>query len=90
MLKIQQRKDTFLASRWAAKEAAYKAFTRHRIPFPDFKIANDSKGRPELKLEGMALDLAKEMKIGETFLSISHDTDYATATVILTTQPPQL
>lgn len=87
---IQHRKDTFLASRWAAKEAAYKAFSKYRIPFPDIKIVSGAKSRPELQFEGRALEVATELKVGDTFLSISHDTDYATATVILTRQAPTL
>jgi phosphopantetheine--protein transferase-like protein len=28
----------FLASRWAVKEAAFKAFHGHRVPFPDLRV----------------------------------------------------
>lgn len=89
-LQTQSRKDSFLASRWAAKEAAYKAFSRARIPFPDFIIRKSDKGAPELLFEGKALELSQELGLGDPFLSISHDTDYATATVILQKIKPTL
>ena len=72
-----------MASRWAAKEAAYKAFSRWRIPFPDFVITNGERGAPELKFEGMAKELSEQLKLESPLLSVSHDTAYATATVIL-------
>jgi holo-[acyl-carrier protein] synthase len=80
---IQSKKDTFLASRWAAKEAAYKAFSRTRIPFPDFLITKSDKGAPELSFDGKAKEISLEMGLIAPLLSISHDTDYATATVLL-------
>jgi holo-[acyl-carrier protein] synthase len=34
----QQKEVEFLASRWAVKEAATKAFARYRVPFPDMYV----------------------------------------------------
>jgi holo-[acyl-carrier protein] synthase len=83
----QRKRETFLASRWAAKEATFKAFSRWRIPFPDFYIHSQANGQPELSFEGMALELSNQLSLSKPLLSISHDGDYATATVILTKAP---
>lgn len=82
-IKLQAKKDTFLAARWAAKEAAYKAFSRWRIPFPDIVVSNNERGAPELKFEGMAKEIAEQLQLESPLLSMSHDTAYATATVLL-------
>jgi holo-[acyl-carrier protein] synthase len=82
-ISLSSKRSTFLASRWAAKEAAYKAFSRVRIPFPDFIVSKSDKGAPELTFEGIALEVSQQLDLGIPLISISHDTDYATATVIL-------
>lgn len=87
-IKLQAKKDTFLASRWAAKEAAYKAFSRWRIPFPDLVVTSKGSGAPELTFEGMAKELADQLKLESPLLSLSHDTAYATATVLLRGSTP--
>lgn len=87
---VHAKRETFLASRWAAKEAAYKAFSKWRIPFPDLKVSKSERGNPVLMFEGMAKQISLEMDLGEPLLSISHDTEYATATVILQRKQPSL
>lgn len=87
---MEAKKETYLASRWAAKEAAYKAFSKWRLPFPDLKVAKSDKGIPILIFEGMAKQISQQLDLGEPLLSISHDTDYATATVILQKKMPTL
>jgi len=76
----------FLARRFAAKEAVVKAygtgFTRG-ITFQDIVVSHDAAGKPLLLLSGRALELQQEMGIGEKFISISDEQEYAVAFVTL-------
>ena len=76
----------FLARRFAAKEAVVKAygtgFTRG-MTFRDIVVSHDAAGKPLLLLSGRALELQHEMGIGETFISISDEQEYAVAFVTL-------
>lgn len=76
----------FLARRFAAKEAVVKAygtgFTRG-MTFRDIVVSHDAAGKPMLLLSGRALELQQEMGIGETFISISDEQEYAVAFVTL-------
>ena len=72
------------AARFAAKEAFFKALgTGIVTALTDVEIRNDSRGKPEIFLEGDAKILADEKNVKEIFLSISHSREYATAVVIL-------
>jgi holo-[acyl-carrier protein] synthase len=70
----------FLARRFAAKEAVVKAygtgFTRG-MTFQDIVVSHDAAGKPLLLLSGRALELQYEMGIGEKFISISDELEYA-------------
>ena len=76
----------FLARRFAAKEAVVKAygtgFTRG-MTFQDIVVSHDAAGKPLLLLSGRALELQYEMGIGEKFISISDELEYAVAFVTL-------
>jgi holo-[acyl-carrier protein] synthase len=76
----------FLARRFAAKEAVVKAygtgFTRG-MTFHDIVVSHDAAGKPLLLLSGRALELQYEMGIGEKFISISDELEYAVAFVTL-------
>ena len=76
----------FLARRFAAKEAVVKAygtgFTRG-MTFQDIVVSHDAAGKPLLVLAGRALELQREMGIGEKFISISDEQEYAVAFVTL-------
>lgn len=77
------------AARWAAKEATIKAWSdsmwgeapllgesiHHLV-----EVVTDAWGRPRLRLHG---DVAKYLADTETHVSLSHDGDYATAIVTL-------
>lgn len=41
-----EAKTSFIASRWAAKEAVYKALNNHDILFINIEILNDLNGKP--------------------------------------------
>ena len=76
----------YLAKRWAAKEAAAKALGTgigRGISFQHFEISNDALGAPQLQFTGSALELAQQRQITSVLLSISDETHYAMATVIL-------
>ncbi|ETI56829.1 holo-[acyl-carrier-protein] synthase [Phytophthora nicotianae CJ01A1] len=89
---------TFLASRWAVKEATFKAFQRYRVPFPEIhavRRGNEELAVPtalpvtenskalKLQFSGETEALAKRLRLVEPMVSISHDGDYAVAYVLL-------
>lgn len=76
----------FLAKRFAAKEAAAKALGtgfRDGLGLRDFIIVNDARGRPGLEFAGRARELGEALGVGERFVSISDERDYAVAFVTL-------
>ncbi len=82
-------KAASLAGRWAAKEAFLKALGRSvkHIPYGDIEVVRSTHGPVHLRLHGRA---AREMEAaggGSCILSISHEKDYAIATVLLQTSP---
>ncbi|MGD8631118.1 MAG: holo-ACP synthase [Gammaproteobacteria bacterium] len=76
----------FLSRRFAAKEAVVKAYGTgftQGMTFQDIAVSHDAAGKPMLLLSGRALELQQEMGIGETFISISDEQEYAVAFVTL-------
>ncbi len=63
-------KISFLAGRWAAKEAIFKAWDKAPNDFRKIEIFNDKNGKPYLKDKNNIL------------ISISHGQDYAIAFAI--------
>lgn len=61
----------FLAGRWAAKEAIYKALGRPRLTWQDIKILNAASGAPLATVSGCKIHL-----------SISHEREFAIAYAI--------
>ena len=87
-----------LASRFAAKEAFIKALGSARvgrpplqsqIPLIDIEVIIDEWGRPAIELHGLAQDLAHALKLGPIWVSLSHEDEFATATVILESRAPK-
>ncbi len=76
----------YVAGRFAAKEAAMKAlgtgFARG-VTFQDAEILPLPSGHPELKLRGMALNVARKLGAQRWHVSISHERNMAGAVVIL-------
>ncbi len=81
-----------LAVRYAAKEAAIKAFDLAcarkgmrgaRVSLSEIEVTRDEAGRPWLALHGDAEALAEKLGADRAWLSLSHDGDYATAVVAL-------
>ncbi len=72
---------TFLASRWAAKEALHKAIRTKRLLFPEIEIQSGPRGAPEFFLHGAAHEWAVAQGL-QTRLTLSHEGEYAVAFVI--------
>ncbi len=75
----------FLAKRFAAKEAAVKALGTgigRGVGWHQVSIEKDSLGRPLLKFNGMAADIAGQKGITQWHLSYSDERHYVVATVI--------
>ncbi len=66
---LEEKKAQYLASRWASKEAIYKA--NHDEHYLSYSILNKDNGEPYA-------DGHEEIKI-----SISHDGEYAVASVLI-------
>jgi len=70
------------AARFAAKEAAAKAFGRP-LRWHDVEITTDELGRPSLALSGEAAALARAFEGVRLLVSLSHSRDHAVACVLL-------
>ncbi|MBQ6335348.1 MAG: holo-ACP synthase [Erysipelotrichaceae bacterium] len=69
----EERKISFLAGRFAAKEAIIKALSDFEYPeMSDLDIVNDEKGKPEISYKDYDL-----------LVSISHERKFATAVALL-------
>jgi len=76
----------FLAKRFAAKEAAAKALGtgfRDGLSLKHPVVAHDAHGKPLLEWHGAGCEFIERFGVGESFLSIADETDYAIAYVIL-------
>ncbi len=77
---------SFLAKRFAAKEATAKAFGtgfRQGLRLPDIAVGHDNMGKPILLFHDNALNLVKKFHIGASHISISDEQDYVIAYVVL-------
>eukprot|EP01134_Creolimax_fragrantissima_P006944 CFRG6944T1 len=73
----------YLASRWAVKEAVYKAVHPHIVGWQDSSVRKLSTGGPELNASPHLQSVLTEIGAKKSFLSISHDGDYSIAHIIL-------
>ena len=74
------------AARFAAKEAFVKALGTGfsaGIRWRDIGIVNNEKGKPDLVLEGTALEFAQKMGATRYLVSLSHDPTHAAVVVVL-------
>ena len=74
-----------LAARWAAKEAFVKALGPEAasVPYRDVEVVRDASGAPSLRLHGKAREALAGRGATQALVSLSHERDHATATVIL-------
>jgi len=82
----KKRSAQHYALRFAAKEAFLKALgtgLRDGLSWSDMEVINDPQGKPELNLTGRAEELFRQNSLAHVFLSLSHDGNYAIASVIL-------
>jgi holo-[acyl-carrier protein] synthase len=80
------RPEHFLAKRFAAKEAAAKAFGtgfRGTFGLRDIRVTHDSLGCPRLVLAGGAQAHAARLGVRALHITLSDEADYAVAFVIL-------
>ena len=83
---LEQRRDraTALAGRWAAKEAAVKAFVgKAGALWHDFEVRRHASGAPEMFFHGRAAVTAQRLGVVRAFVSITHDAGVAAAVVVL-------
>lgn len=74
-----------LAARFAAKEAVLKALgtgLRGGMSWQDIEVRRDSLGKPEVYLQGYALERAQQIGVGRVLVSLSHTHAYAIAQAI--------
>jgi holo-[acyl-carrier protein] synthase len=80
------RPGRHLAVRFAAKEAFLKALgigMFQGVAWNNIEILNDPLGRPLMNVRGGAKKICQEKGITEIFVSISHETEYGVAHVLL-------
>ncbi|GAA0199605.1 holo-ACP synthase [Kangiella japonica] len=85
----KKNKPTYLAKRFAAKEAISKALgtgMREGIDFKQLSIVSNQLGKPEVVLQGKAEEWAQNNKITRVHLSISDERDAAVAFAIAETE----
>ena len=76
----------FLAKRFAAKEAAAKALGtgfRDGLSLKHAVVVHDEFGKPLLQWQGAGCEFIERLAVGESFLSIADESDYAIAYVVL-------
>ena len=83
---IDDKKVTFLAKQFAAKEAVSKALGTgigKDIRFNQIEILRNSDGKPYLNDDGMITTIFNDLGITKTHVSLSDEKKYALAFVIL-------
>lgn len=84
-----QRRCESYAGKFAAKEAFSKALGTGISGFSlkDVYVVSDSKGKPEFRVTGKALELVEELcgKNSRIHVSISHEKEYAVAYAVIET-----
>ncbi len=77
---------SYLATRFAAKEAAAKALGTGfgcGVGYKSIEIKNNNQGKPMLKFINSALELARQKQVENVLVSLSDEKHYVVAMVIL-------
>lgn len=77
---------TYLATRFAAKEAAAKALGTGfgpNVQYKSIEVGNEKSGKPKLSFLKGALNLADRKNVAQVFLSLSDEKHYVVAMVVL-------
>lgn len=79
-----KREISYIAGRWAAKEAALKAFGTGMgaLSMPEIGVFTHESGQPYIMLYARAKVRAEQLGIDRWHLSITHDGGLATAFVV--------
>lgn len=73
-----------LAVRFAAKEAFIKAIGGEiTVPFRDIEVVSSRRGQPGINLHGKCRSFISEKNIVNIHLSLSHETDFGVAFVVM-------
>ena len=88
LLEFNRRKhsSSYLATRFAAKEAVAKALGTgigEQLGFHSVQIDNDAQGKPLLRFMGAAVDLIAGLNINNAMISLSDEKHYVVAMVVL-------
>jgi holo-[acyl-carrier protein] synthase len=89
----QRRKRALdhFAARWAGKEAVFKALgmgVRRGLDWTDVEIRSDELGKPQVLLCGATREFAKQLRVADIYLSLSHCRAYATAYALAVREGP--
>lgn len=74
------------AAHIAAKEACAKAIGtgwRQGVHWKCFEVTHEPSGKPTITIHGRALEIADELGVGRVAVSLTHDTEYAIAQVVM-------
>eukprot|EP01129_Flabellula_baltica_P016299 TRINITY_DN8616_c0_g1_i1.p1 TRINITY_DN8616_c0_g1~~TRINITY_DN8616_c0_g1_i1.p1 ORF type:complete len:147 (+),score=31.01 TRINITY_DN8616_c0_g1_i1:50-442(+) len=74
---------SFVASRWAAKEAIYKALNMEGVLFNEILVLKGERGAPVVEYTGKTKDLVHQSGIVRTLVSISTDGNYTVANALV-------
>lgn len=85
----ESKKNRFqrLASRFAAKEAVFKALGtgwQRGVGWTEIEVTNDNLGKPHITLSGKTEELSRQLGVRSIFVSMTNTEDYGAAQVILT------
>lgn len=83
-----KRPVSFLAMRFAAKEATSKALgTGFRLGVSprQIEVTHNAAGKPSLQLHGAAAEHAQRLEVGGSHISLTDEAEYAAAVVVLET-----
>lgn len=87
IFEVRKQSVSFLANRYAAKEAIAKAFgtgIAKGVDFVDLEVLPNELGCPTVFLHGKAAVLLKEQGASEVKITISDEAEYAVAFAIIT------
>jgi holo-[acyl-carrier protein] synthase len=82
----RKRSSSYLATRFAAKEAVAKALGTgigEQLSFHSIQVDSNSQGKPLLRFLGSAVDLIAGLGINNAMISLSDEKHYVVAMVVL-------
>ena len=85
-LQSQANKPSYIAKRFAAKEAVAKALGTGfggSVILTEIEIYNNNLGKPEIRLLGKTKAFANSIKVNKIHLSLTDEKEYAIAFVVL-------